>query len=445
MRIGSGGIELPISGAPPEVMHIDLNSAFAMAEQQARPHLRGRAVGVTNRLHVAGSQRIAPWSICITSSYEAKRQGITIGTRHDEAKLIDPNFVMLESNPWRYITTHRRLLGIFQDYSPVAFMKSIDEGIIDFRGMRAVLKGRSLEDVAREIKQRVKEEVGDYMTVNVGIGQNRWLAKVAAGLNKPNGLDVIHKDNLRDVLGSQGLTDLPYVKRGVGTRLRLAGIYSPVEFLEAPYWQLFRQVFGSVMGHHWYLKLRGYETEVDFGTRTAGRSYVLENRTSVPEDLLGLIYLGAIKVSRKLWLKGLYARGLSLSLRYAIHTDRYTPGDNSNSRWRDKRMWQYPARRPDELFERAAWLFKQSPPGEVVTAYELTAYGLQHLPHRQLRLFEDADAKREWLYEAMDDVFDQYGELSLMPASVLRIKRFNPMKDKIPFYNTSYFNLVGDM
>ncbi|HSX41362.1 MAG TPA: hypothetical protein VLF21_01875 [Candidatus Saccharimonadales bacterium] len=433
------GIDVPISPEPPEVMHIDLNGAFAMTEQQWRPHLRGRPVGVSNRVKVAGTERLADYSICITSSYEAKRQGIVIGTRQRDARLIDPSFVMVESDPAKYIHVHRKLKGIFQDYSPTAFMKSIDEGVIDFRGMRQLLKGRPLEDIGREIKQRVREEVGDYMTVNVGIGQNLWLAKVAAGLNKPNGLDVISADNLREVYGSLRLTDLPYIKRRNQVRLNMAGIRTPVDFLRAPYWVLFRQVFGSVLGHHWYFKLRGYETETwQDATRTAGRQYVLEHRTADPEQILALLHKASFKVSRKLRMAGLEARGLALGLRY-----RAASPDESfySQRWRDRHKWPAPAHRPDELYNRAKWLFEHSPSGEVVTAFDLTAYGLAPIRQEQPALFVDEYTKKSQVQDAIDQLYDRYGELIVASADVAMSK--NPMKDKVPFYSTKYFDIVG--
>src|SRR6185369_17803731 len=165
-------MDLTFNPQPPEVMHIDMNSAFAMTEQQANPLLRGRPVGVTNRLN--------DYAMCIAASHEAKQLGIRLGTRNGEAKRIAPDFVMRESDSAKYQYVNKKMREIFESYSPVTQMKSVDEGIIDFRGMRGILKGRSLEDIGREIKQRVREEVGDYMTVNVGIAPNRWLAKVAA-------------------------------------------------------------------------------------------------------------------------------------------------------------------------------------------------------------------------------------------------------------------------
>lgn len=424
-------MELRTNPEPPEVMHIDLNSAFAMTEQQANPLLRGKPVGITNRLN--------DYAICITASYEAKRRGITIGTRYREARAKAPDFVMRETDPAKYQYVHRKLRAIFEEYSPDAYMKSIDEGIIDFRGMRQLLKGRPLEDIGREIKQRVREEVGDYMTVNVGIGQNLWLAKVAASFMKPDGLYTIDKHNLEVVYGFMSLTDLPYIAARNKLRLNNAGIYSPVEFLHAPEHVLTKQVFKSVNGHHWYLKLRGYETEVQFGVKTVGRSYVLEHRTADPEELATLLYKASVKVARRMLKHDLAARGMLLSLRYAPRTDwdgTLLPGGPRG--WYERRMYGSLAWRADQIYERVMDLFSRSPEGDVVASIAMNVYAVE--PHRteQLDLFETADAPRERIERATNAVNDRYGELTLVPASVMRSK--NPMKDKIPFGTVRYFD-----
>ncbi len=421
-------MDIDINQNPPEIMHIDLNSAFAMAEQQANPLLRGRPVGITNRIN--------DWSICITASYEAKRIGIGIGTRYKDARCIAPNFVMLESDPAKYQYIHKRLLAMFQEYSPVAYMKSIDEGIIDFTGMQELLSGRSLEDIGYEIKRRIREELGEYMTVNIGIAQNRWLAKVAAGFLKPDGLYIIDKDNLKLVYGMMKLTDLPYIKARNQLRLNMADIYTPLEFLAASEWDLTKKVFQSINGHHWYLKLRGYETEVEFGIKTVGRSYVLEHRTNDPEELATLIHKFSAKIARRLKKNNLAARGLSLSLRYAQNQNHYSEEFRSSS-WFLRHMFKTAVWRADQIFARAQWLFAQSQLDQTVSAIVITSYALEQAKVDQRYLWETEDAKLDRVEEAINMVNDRYGELVIQTASVLASK--NPMKDKIPFGTIRYF------
>lgn len=423
-------MELDINPEPPEIMHIDLNSAFAMTEQQANPLLRGRPVGITNRLN--------DWAICITASYEAKRRGIGIGTRWREARMLAPNFTMIESDPAKYQYVHRQLRAIFESYSPVAYMKSIDEGVIDFRGMRRLLKGRTMEDIGREIKQRVRDEIGDYMSLNVGIGQNRWLAKVAASFMKPDGLYSIDKHNLELVYSMMDLMDLPYIKARNRARLHNVGIQTPLDFLRSSESVLVKQVFKSINGHHWYLKLRGYETEVEYGIKTVGRSYVLEHRTADPEELAALFYKTSVKLSRRMKKNDLAARGLMLSLRYVRQPSQDSAGHFKGNGWYRRQMWPIAVHRADQIQHRLLTLFSESPPGRVVSQLAVTAYGVEPARRSQPSLFEDHETRRDRIEQAMHTINDRYGELSMVPASALASK--NPMKDKIPFGTIRYFD-----
>ena len=118
----------------PNIMHIDLNSCFATVEQQAHPSLRGRPLGITNRL--------SPYCCVIACSYEAKALGIKVGMTYPEAKAICPDFLMLQSDPPKYHHVYRKLAAIMKSYSPKIKMKSIDEGVIDFHGTREVINTR---------------------------------------------------------------------------------------------------------------------------------------------------------------------------------------------------------------------------------------------------------------------------------------------------------------
>ncbi len=425
-------MELDHNSAPPEVMHIDLNGAFAMTEQQANPLIRHRPVGVTNRLN--------DWAICITTSYEAKRLGIVLGTRMREARQVAPNFVMVESDAAKYSYIHQQLKSIFESYSPVVFMKSVDEGIIDFRGMQPILKGRTLADIGLEIKQRVRDEVGDYMTVNVGIAQNRWLAKLAAGFMKPDGLYQIDASNADAVYGMLDLCELPYIKRRNALRLAGAGIYSTLDFYHAPEVVLTKQVFKSINGHHWYLKLRGYETEVEFGIKTVGRNYVLEHRTADPVELAQLFYKAAVKISRRLRKNRLAARGLMLYLGYAQDQGSHRAWGNSTGAggWSMRKMYKVAATRADQIYARALELYQMSGGGEVVTSLVMTTYALELAQTNQMGLFYGEAERRDRLEVAINAVNDRYGELTVAAAAVAASK--NPMKDKIPFGTIRYFD-----
>ena len=263
----------------PLVMHIDLNSCFATVEQQSRPMLRGRPVAIVNRRteHTA----------IVTASYEAKARGVTVGMKFKEAQVLCPDIVMLESDPAKYRFVYHKMLEIMNSYSAHVTMKSIDEGVIDFHQTTEAVRRQSLVGIGYEIKQRLRDEIGRAMRCNVGIAPNRFLAKTAAGLHKPDGLDVIDATNLRATLATLKLKGLTGIADRNEERLNTVGIYTPLEFLDASPETLHRMVFKSICGEQWHQRLRGWEVDdVPHPLKTAGRQYVLESNSLSREQIV---------------------------------------------------------------------------------------------------------------------------------------------------------------
>ena len=106
------------------------------------------------------------------------------------------------------------------------------------------------------------------MSCNIGVSTNRFLAKLAASLHKPNGLDVIEHTNILDVYKRVSLLDLNGINTRFQARLNAYGIFTPTEFYQAPLDKLKKQVFQSILGYYWYLRLRGHEIDaIDFGQK----------------------------------------------------------------------------------------------------------------------------------------------------------------------------------
>jgi hypothetical protein len=202
---------------------------------------------------------------------------------------------------------------------------------------------------------------------------------------------------------------------------------------------LSKQVFRSIVGHHWYLKLRGYETEVEYGIRTVGRSYVLEHRTANREEIATLLHKASVKVSRRLGRNKLAARGLMMWFTYIGNpaVGRVWGTRPGRFAWRGRKMYATAAHRSDQLYDRAMELFDGSPPGEVLASLMITAYALEPTRSKQLPLYDDSYTRAERLDEAVNSLNDRYGELVVAPAAVFASK--NPMKDKIPFGSIRYF------
>lgn len=404
----------------PQVMHIDLNSAFAMTEQQAHPSLRGRPLGVTNRL--------SKECCVIAASYEAKRLGIKVGMRRSEAVAICPDFVMLETDPAKYTDVYRKLIAIMRDYSPRIKMKSIDEGIIDFHNTEAVLGRRSLVDVGYEIKRRVKEEIGDWMTINVGISTNRFLAKQAAGWHKPDGLDVIDHHNLLEYYNDIELTDLSGIADRNQSRLNALGIFTARDFLDASEILLKKQAFRSINGTYWYRRLRGYEIDdVETTLGMVGRQWVVQEPLKTMKHINSCLSYLCETTGMKLRYRQSEARGVCVWASY-----------QNGDYWKNKHMYKGSFFTNQDIYRHALELFHQRPPGTIRTI-GVYCYGLEPSASSQLGLFEDVE-KNKWLTQAVDEINDQFGKFTVYSAATHEGRK--RIKQKIPFGGTEYFELL---
>jgi len=405
----------------PNIMHIDLNSCFATVEQQAHPHLRGRPLGITNRL--------SPRCCVIACSYEAKALGIRVGTALDQAKLLCPDFIMLQSDPPKYHHVYQKLVKIMKSYSPKVAMKSIDEGIIDFHDTREHVNTQSLEDIGREIKLRLKLEVGSWMKCNIGIAPNRFLAKLAAGLHKPDGMDRIDHRNLRATLQSLKLTDLPGIAEHYEARLNAAGIMTPTDFLDASSDTLRRLVFQSINGEHWYNRLHGWEPD-DYETKlgNVGRQFAMDKASNDDAILLPRFHYLCQTTAMKLRYQGVDARGIAVWLDF-----------QSGESFYQRKMFRTTFYTDQEVMRRALYLFNQRPKHMIVTRMGVTCYQLTPTARSQVSLLDDIN-KAEWLTTAIDDINEKYGNFTISYGTAHEGK--NIVKQKVPFGSTQYFELL---
>ena len=410
--------------AEPTIMHIDLNSCFATVEQQARPMLRGRPVAIVNRR--------TEHTMIVTCSYEAKAMGVKLGMRLKDAKKLCPDLIGLESDPPKYKYVYHQLLRIMNDYSAHVRMKSIDEGIIDFSEAPQDLLSRGLESIGYEIKQRLWDEIGCAMNCNVGIATNRFLAKTAASLHKPNGLDVITHSNIRAIFSELDLEDLTGIAQHNRARLESVGILTPLEFLDTPEDVLRTIVFKSVNGTYWHKRLHGWEADKrDFPIRTAGRQYVLESYKMPRMEVLRRLHHLCEETGAKIRSQGLVARGVSVHARSYSDQGRGWGG----SYWHSRHMSSTPFFSNKTIFEIAKKLFESAP--VFVKEIGVSCYELSERDNNdQLSLFADDIAHERMVTDTLDDINARFGPRTIVSADTLNTTKF--LHAKIPFGSTRY-------
>ena len=399
----------------PLIMHIDLNSCFATVEQQARPMLRGKPVAIVNRR--------TDMTMIVTASYEAKARGVKLGMRLRDAKKLCPGLIGIESDPPKYRYVYHKMMKIMNDYSPHVTMKSIDEGVIDFTEATEAMRGRDLVEIGYEIKQRLRDEIGCWMRCNVGIGTNRFLAKMAASLHKPDGLDVLTSHNIYEIFAGLSLQDLTGIAAANEKRLNAVGIYTPLEMLDASPAAL-HVGFKSIVGEQWHQRLRGWEVDDnEHDIKSCGRQYVLERSNLSQQQKVTRLHALVEGVGAKLRFNHKTARGVRIYARL------YGGGG-----------WQAHAMTPLPFYSDAAiWsvtqrLFMSAPSN--ISMVAVVCYQLADDIDSQLSLFGDVLARERHVTWAMDEINDRFGERTIHSGNTLEAT--GVVKTKIPFGSTLY-------
>ncbi len=373
-------------------MLIDINSCFATIEQQANPHLRNKP------LVVAAYQ--TPNGTILAASVDAKKLGIKTGMKVMDAKHIYPSLIVLPPDPKKYRYVHTKLHNLLLDYTNKIEPKSIDEFILDLEGYPC-LRDKNITAVAKEIKERIKTEVGDYITVSIGIAPNRYLAKVAAGIIKPDGLVEINRDNYLNIYSSLKLTDLTGIKIGNTTRLNSVGIYTVLDFYKAPLWKL-QIAFHSVMSHSWYLRLKGYEIDaIPWGRKSYGNEVALGKNLSNVSSLSPVLARLVDKMGTRLRTNGYKARGIHLSLFF-----------KNGMYWHKSRLVKGHLFDVRDIFKSALNLLNEAKAKTPVKVISISCFSLIKDDSIQTELFRNV-IKNEKLTRTIDEINTKWGDFTV--------------------------------
>jgi DNA polymerase-4 len=214
------------------IMHVDMDAFYAAVEQLDRPELRGRPVivGGTSRRGVVS-----------TASYEARKHGVRSAMPLFEAERRCPHGVFLPVRMGRYKEMSRRVMGVLREVSPLVEPVSIDEAYVDLTGLER-LSGPPGE-VGSGIKSRILERT--RLTCSVGIGPNRFLAKISSDMDKPDGLTVIAPGDVARVIRLLSIRAVPGVGEKTAERLEGLGVAVLADVLSVPS-EILRKRVGSM-------------------------------------------------------------------------------------------------------------------------------------------------------------------------------------------------------
>ena len=220
------------------VMHVDMDAFYASGEQLDHEEYRGKPV------IVAG---LGKRSVVSTCSYEARKFGVRSAMTTARAMQLCPQGIFVEGNFRRYSEVSREIFKIFDRYSPVVEPLSIDEAFLDLTGMERLME--SPRQYAMKLKEEIRARTG--IVASAGIAPNKFLAKLASDLEKPDGLTIIEEDRVQEVLAPLPVSRIWGVGKKSNQVLADMGIMRIGQLLQADYRQLERRL-GPSMAKHLY-------------------------------------------------------------------------------------------------------------------------------------------------------------------------------------------------
>lgn len=402
-------------------LFVDFNSFFASVEQYDDPSLRGHPVGVV--------PVIAATTCCIAASVEAKDYGITTGTPVWEALEKYPDLKLVEARPARYVELHHELMTIIDSCVPKGRAESIDEVPCYLIGRER--KRENAEAIAREIKHKLADRYGSAIRCSIGIAPNRFLAKTASDIVKPNGLTVLELSDLPHKLHTLKLRDFCGIGPSMEYRLRAAGIHTVQQLCGATREHL-RAAWGSIEGERYWLQLRGYDVP-DRPTKrgSVGHSHVLGPELRSFEGARSVLFKLLAKAAMRLRKEEFMASGLSLRIRFVGLESRFerdlsfAPIDDTPTflRLLGEQLAQL-----EGAIRRKRWNPRRNPPLSVA----VTLVGLEPIGSVTEELM--ADRRRDKTMSAVvDRINKKYGNNSVYFGAMQRAMSHDAAPMRIPF------------
>ena len=385
----------------PTLLHIDMDAFFASVEQRVHPALRGKPVAVCG----ANAR-----TVVLTASYEARAYGVKTGMTIPEARAVCSELIVVPGDHARYTDVSRRLLAIYQDYTPQVEVFSVDEAFLEITGSLTLFGGG--EAIASAIKHRVRRETG--LTASIGVAPNKLLAKLGSGLRKPDGLVRIEPQDVPILLENLPVKELcgigPHLERALSEMgIRTCGELgrTPLERLIGRFGIIGRSLKAMGMGEDDRPVVpMGEEPEA----RSIGHSMTLERNVSRPDEIEHHLIELSERVGRRARRNGCSGNVVALTLRYA----------DFQTFSRQRRVHTF-LNDGLEIGLAARRILQTVRLKQAVRLVGVSLSGL--IPDTgQLALYE-ADQKRRRLLSAMDEINDRYGGWTVRRGALIAGRR----------------------
>jgi len=283
------------------ILHADVDAFYASVEQRDDPRLRGRPV-------IVGA------GVVLAASYEAKAFGVRTAMCGGQARRLCPRAVVVPPRMSVYAEASRALFRVFDDASPLVEGLSIDEAFLDVRGLERI-SGTPTEIAAR-LRREARERVG--LPITVGVARTKFLAKVASGVAKPDGLLVVPPDSELGFLHPLPVERLWGVGAVTARKLRERGISTVGEVARLPEATLVTML-GRASGRHLHALAHNRDprpVQVGRRRRSIGSQCALGRSRKTPEAVDAVLVSLVDRVTRRMRAAGRAGRTVVLRLRF---------------------------------------------------------------------------------------------------------------------------------
>jgi DNA polymerase-4 len=283
------------------ILHADADSFYASVEQRDDPRLRRRPV-------IVGA------GVVLAASYEAKAYGVRTAMGGASARRLCPHAVVVSPRMSAYSDASKAMFEVFRDTAPIVEGLSIDEAFLDVRGLEHI-SGTPAE-IAVRLREAVRREVG--IPVTVGVARTKFLAKVASGIAKPDGLLVVPPETELEFLHPLDVERLWGVGKVTAEKLRARGIRTVGE-VAALEESVLVTMLGRASGRHLHALAHNYDPRpVQSGRRrrSIGSQRALGRRPRPPEEIAASLIAIVDRVTRRLRGAGRVCRTVTIRLRF---------------------------------------------------------------------------------------------------------------------------------
>ena len=288
-------------GTGATILHADLDAFYASVEQRDDPRLRGRPV-------------IVGGGVVLAASYEAKRLGVRTAMGGKQARMVCPQAIVVHPRFSAYTEASKAVFEIFRDTTPLVEGLSIDEAFLDVGGLLRI--SGTPPEIAARLRRRVLAEVG--LPITVGVARTKFLAKVASGVGKPDGLLVVPPDCELEFLHALPVTRLWGVGEVTAEKLEKRGLTTVGDVARLAPAALIAML-GKASGRHLHALAHNRDPRpVQVGKRrgSIGSQHALGRSRKTPEEIDAVVIGIVDRVTRRMRTADRVGRTVVLRLRY---------------------------------------------------------------------------------------------------------------------------------